>query len=231
MGSGKQTGLPGGGGPAVREGLRGWLSRPWWTGLGVILATVLALMGYFLVSGGGSPSYSHHSTQSGNGAAGSATPTGTVGGSGQNIPTASPTPSAGAAGQPGSPIGKPYQVTVSESWALTFSPVPAKPAYSVCTADFGLGTPCSNYEDNLYSNDKQIAKLPAGTTPTYQRCVNDTRYVSYTLDMGAPSIGEVFCLLATDGIEVGIVVRNSVASGSSIYMTLESYEWQSGQPA
>lgn len=35
----------------VSTGLRGWLSRPWWAGVGVILAAALALLGYFMASG------------------------------------------------------------------------------------------------------------------------------------------------------------------------------------
>jgi hypothetical protein len=34
-----------------------WLSQPWWVGLGVLLATAVALAGVLLTSGG-SPSYS-----------------------------------------------------------------------------------------------------------------------------------------------------------------------------
>jgi hypothetical protein len=40
-------------------GLGGWLSRPWWVGLGVLLATAVALVSIFLASGG-SPSYSNY---------------------------------------------------------------------------------------------------------------------------------------------------------------------------
>ena len=122
-------------------------------------------------------------------------------------------------------------MTVSESWALNFSPVPSTPITNTCTVDFGLGTPCANYEDNIYSNDQQVAELPVGTKPTYQICIHDTQYVFERLDMGTPSIGEAFCLHAADGIEVGIVVQNSVASSASTYMTLEIYEWRNSQPA
>jgi hypothetical protein len=41
-----------------RMGLGRWLGRPWWTGLGVIVATAVALIGYFLASGS-SPTYSN----------------------------------------------------------------------------------------------------------------------------------------------------------------------------
>jgi hypothetical protein len=46
-----------GGGVAVGSvrsplGFWGWLSRPWWIGLGVIIATVIALVSIFLTSGG-----------------------------------------------------------------------------------------------------------------------------------------------------------------------------------
>lgn len=42
-----------------RSGLGRWLSRPWWVGLGVLLATAVALVSIFLTSGG-SPSYYNH---------------------------------------------------------------------------------------------------------------------------------------------------------------------------
>ncbi len=46
-----------------RTSFWGWVGRqlswPWWAGLGVILATAVALMGYFLASGG-SATYSNH---------------------------------------------------------------------------------------------------------------------------------------------------------------------------
>lgn len=42
-----------------RSGLGRWLSRPWWVGVGVILAAVLTVAGFFLTSGG-STSYSNH---------------------------------------------------------------------------------------------------------------------------------------------------------------------------
>jgi len=42
-----------------RSGLKRWLSRRWWAGLGVILAVVLAVVGFLLTSGS-STSYSNH---------------------------------------------------------------------------------------------------------------------------------------------------------------------------
>jgi hypothetical protein len=42
-----------------RSGSGRWLSRPWWAGLGVILATAVALAGIFLTSNS-SPSYSNN---------------------------------------------------------------------------------------------------------------------------------------------------------------------------
>jgi hypothetical protein len=51
----KETGSPSGG-LQLRDGLWVWLSdrlsRPWWLGLGVVLATLMALLIYFLGSGG-----------------------------------------------------------------------------------------------------------------------------------------------------------------------------------
>jgi hypothetical protein len=42
-----------------RSGLERWLSRPWWVGVGVILAAALTAVGFFLTSGD-STSYSNH---------------------------------------------------------------------------------------------------------------------------------------------------------------------------
>lgn len=165
------------------------------------------------------------------GASSSAPPVGAAGQPGQNIATAAPPGSAGGSNQPGSQIGAPYKVTVSVNFALTFGPEPAKPVYSVCTADFGLfAGPCAMF-GTTYSADKQVSK-PAIATPTYHDCVNDTLYVNDPHDMGAPQAGEVFCLLAADGIEVGIVVLDAKSDRSAgTYMTLEIYEWRGDQPS
>jgi hypothetical protein len=40
--------------PTVKQRLGKLLSQPWWVGAGVILATAVALAGYFLASGGSS---------------------------------------------------------------------------------------------------------------------------------------------------------------------------------
>jgi hypothetical protein len=65
VGEGKpvgKTSITGSNGSTSRASLHGWLanmlSRPWWVGLGVVLATAVALMVYFLGPGGGSPSNS-----------------------------------------------------------------------------------------------------------------------------------------------------------------------------
>lgn len=63
MKSAEKTSPPGGSGPESGAGLWEWLkerlSQPWWAGLGVILATAVALAIYFLGSDGSS-SYSDH---------------------------------------------------------------------------------------------------------------------------------------------------------------------------
>jgi hypothetical protein len=179
--------------PRVRLGGRfaELLSRPWWLGLGVLVATAVAFSIYFLGPGGSQPG---NGAQSGNSASAPAAPSSPAGGSSAPSPARSD----------GTVLNS-YTVSLLPNYNVVLGS--AKPAFAQfipAGAECDSGNLCGGLNNGGFSANTgtTLLGLPGGSTPTYQSCKNAEP---------APSVPDAaqtsFCLVET-GFMIGVTVTS-----------------------
>jgi hypothetical protein len=170
------------------------LSRPWWLGLGVLVAAAVAFSIYFLSLGG---------TQSGNGAQPAdrtsvpATPKGAADGSGQHS-----TPDSGSSD--GTLLGS-YGISLLPNYNVVLNST--KPSFSQFIPagdECDSGNLCAGLNNGGFSTNTgtTLLGLPGGSTPTYQSC-KDAEPMPSARDTAQTS----FCLVET-GLMIGVTITS-----------------------
>ena len=179
------------------------LGRPWWVGLGVILATTAAVAGYFLAASGPPASSEVNTAQpaSSVAAAAASTPRATQGSAPGSLPSTAPASTSGGTPPDGTKLAA-FSFPMSPNYTVVLGPT--RPTYSQFTP---AGDECDSGDlCNLgvftVNNGNTLLALPGGSTPSYTACEN-AQPVSSMPD----TAGTSFCVAET-GLMVGVTVAS-----------------------